>query len=533
MEETKEVKAEVKQESKSEDKTLARLNWIYKNRLVFNTTAELEAFWNVKFGNNVIERAFPKPEERRRAYLDLAEKVLEITAPDEIKLNDLMDCKDEAINIFASFARKEDKESIAREIIQKVLYPNRWSEKNRGKRKNGPFKNIDNCNLLTVTILILLLLKIFNKDRVQESDNIEKEFDKVIDIIASAVKYDEEEEDNGEEEEEELVPDDVDKEHSLIDDYPRLAEAKSLPSTEKTRLRLLLYVYDTICRTKLLSNPVISFDMSTKLMDNLKNLDICGFWGFNREDNTQKFFEIEETTIPGYFFFTIYMVKGNANKEYIGAEEPFSVEYERYDVLIYQYGDNDYTFHFEKPHIMLDYLKVKKKSLKSSNMANYHVKITDIINIKELKLHLNVDDHEEKHTFKGKKSNPWLRNATLCRCKTKDIINRHQKDIEDAIDRDVFIDKFKEYQYEICSDNITRAITREYLYLCAENEGEYFKVPKKVHESLSQYGIETRIYIIKVKGKSYIGFPNSQLFIRISPISLKKWGIERVKSIVE
>ncbi len=541
MEETKEVKAEVKQESKSEDKTLARLNWIYKNRLVFNTTAELEAFWNVKFGNNVIERAFPKPEERRRAYLDLAEKVSDLTY-NAIDLNNLMHSVKVASDYYKKkFARRdaESKEEFAKSLINNYLYPNTWHNSKKKKKEAELVEDFAEGDLLSIAVMILFLLKIVNIDRVQEKEDISEEFDKAINLIESVLKMDGEEEDDedNEEEDKEISPEDVNKERQVIEDHPLISEARAVENAKKTRLNLIYYIVTILDRAEDISNPKLSFDAAKDYIQNLVSLDITGFWGVRTADNTKDFFLIQPTTVPGLYIFTKYTVKGSSNKDYQSSDEPFRVEKERYEVAISRLIDHDsseaegeeYQFYFIKPHIYLDY--IKGRPIKTENHAYYYTRIDASNGIDNIKLHLNTEIWG--HQFKDSVRNPWRRTLELCR--SNNANPRHEKDIQEAENRGVCVDKFEKYKYELNPTlyNITRAITKDYLYLRTENEGEYFKIPKKTHVSLSKYSFAETTYIIKIRGKMYIGFPTASLYIRISPISLKKWGIERVKSIVE
>lgn len=543
MEEEKTLKTEdEKKETKTEDITLARLNWIYKNRLIFNTTAELEEFWNVKFGNNVIERAFPKPEERRRAYLDLAEKVSDLTF-NAIDLNDLMQSVKIASNYYKNkFARRdiESKEAFVKSLIKNILYPKSWSNIKRKSKEEELMKDPIKEDLLTTSVLILFLLKIVGIDRIQEKVDITEEFDRTINMIESAIKIgDEEEEEDNEEEDKELTPEDAAKEHQIMEDYPLIGEARALESTKKTRLKLIYYIQEILVGAKKLSNPKHSFDAAKNYLNHLANLDIAGYWGLRTADNTKDFFQIQPTNIPGLYFFTKYTVRGSSSKDYQSSDEPFCVVKERYEVAISPLVDSDssevrneeYQFYFIKPHIYLDY--IKGRSIKTENHAFYYTRMDDSKEIETIKLHMNTE--KWAHQFKESLRNPWRRSLELYKSSNEQVVARHEKDIKEAINRGVCVDKFEKFQYEIPLTlyNITRAITKDYLFLRTENEDEYFKIPKKIHRSLSNYGFGETTYIIKIQGKMYIGFPTSSLYIRISPSSLKKWGIERVKSIVE
>ncbi len=543
MEEEKTLKTEeTKEKTKVEDKNLARLNWIYKNRLIFNTTAELEEFWNVKFGNNVIERAFSKPEERRRAYLDLAKKVSDLTH-NAIDLNDLMQSVKIASCYYKNkFARRdlESKEAFVKNLIKNILYPKSWGNIKRKSKEEKFIKEFTQENLLTISVLILFLLKIVGIDRVQEKDDITEEFDQAINLIESAIKMEEEEEEeNNEKEDKELTPEDAAKEHPIMEDYPMIGKARSLENSKKTRLSLIYYIQGILDGAETLSNPKISFEASKDYLRHLATLDIAGYWGVRTADNTKDFFQIQPTNVPGLYFFTKYTVKGISNKDYQSSDEPFRIEKERYEVAITRLVDTDspdakneeYQFYFIKPHIYLDY--IKGRSIRTENHAYYYTKIDDSKGIDAIRLHLNTE--RWGHQFKESIRNPWRQSLELHKSSNEHAVARHEKDIKEAIDRGVCVDKFEKFKYEISLTlyNIMRAITRDYLYLRTENEGEYFKIPKDINESLGKYSFEEITYIIKIQGKMYIGFPTSSLYISISPSSLKKWGIERVKSIVE
>ncbi len=524
-----------------------RINWVFKNRLVFNTTAELEGFWGKEFSNNVIKRVFRTPQDQRRAYLDVAWVVKDQTSLD---FDELMESVETASKIFIhNFERRDGKKDIAVELIRKKIYPDSWQRVRTKKRDDNILDEMEEMDTLTLTILILFLLKIFGKDRTTEKPNIVKEFDDAIELINIALSdkdlqtevaekgetddnetpVKESEEENGkeggeEEDDEGPSPEESAQKRQVIERSPLIDEALSLDESEKTRLKLIFYINEVLSTQLILSEPERNFQAIENYYDSLTDLDIEGCWEKGTNTNTSTFFQIFHTNTPGLFFLYSW---------HINRQDGLNAQYERYEVAISALGGNNFQFYFTKPHIYLD--SVKNKPIKLDHHAYYYTKLSNLNKIGVMELRLKMLDPKKQAEMKWKaKSYTWQNQMTLRRC-TLDEEHRHERDITEAENKGVCVNKFKDYEYTIDPElyNILHAITRKYLYLRTETEGEFFKIPKKSNEAFGKYDFDDITYIIKIRNKSYLGFPKVNLFISTSATNLRKWGIKRVKSIEE
>ena len=77
------------------------------------------------------------------------------------------------------------------------------------------------------------------------------------------------------------------------------------------------------------------------------------------------------------------------------------------------------------------------------------------------------------------------------------------------------------------------AVTKDYLYVESENEGEYYKVPKSAHEGFDKIQMDDLVGCLQMNesGKVYIAFDKLLLYIEVTDENLEKYNIERVRCI--
>ena len=75
------------------------------------------------------------------------------------------------------------------------------------------------------------------------------------------------------------------------------------------------------------------------------------------------------------------------------------------------------------------------------------------------------------------------------------------------------------------------AITEDYIYIPAENDNEYYQVPKDAYEGLDKVQFGDNVGTMRMDNRLYLAFDEFMLYIATTKNELKKYGIKKVNRI--
>ena len=107
----------------------------------------------------------------------------------------------------------------------------------------------------------------------------------------------------------------------------------------------------------------------------------------------------------------------------------------------------------------------------------------------------------------------------------KNVIQHHESWMENC---DI-VKPFGDCEYEFYPNMY--AITEDYIYIPAENDNEYYQVPKDAYEGLDKVQFGDNVGTMLMDNRLYLAFDEFMLYIATTKNELKKYGIKKVNRI--
>ena len=449
------------------------LTVIANTRLIFNTIAELEDWLdNHSIHNNGIKRSFSSPQKIRAAFADLQTYVYSYSHNTILLDNFIGEYKKTWDFYRANLARRSQPQKTVEEILRYIFLPP--SDNGGGTKKTEIYQQIKEQNI-NVAILIMLILKALPGYESKDGDvaNFDGVFDEVLNILDNFVNGDG---------------------SKVLCPIAKAAHEEE----DKSRMALYYYVSDIL---NTYSNFSSYSNLASLKLDYVE-LDIEGFW--NECDGTLKntqFWQIECAVNSGSYFMTHW--SKDAENRLKGC---------RYTLFVFKDVDDSLTFYIQNPKSIVRVLE--GLPLTDEDAAWYSTDVPEQ-HPRVLPLHRFIP------------SSVWQNKINLTRCTDEAVTSQYNK----WLDSCNIIKTSKRYEYLFVPG--LYAVTKDYLYVESENEGEYYKVPKSAHEGFDKIQMDDLVGCLQMNesGKVYIAFDKLLLYIEVTDENLEKYNIERVRCI--
>ena len=240
---------------------------------------------------------------------------------------------------------------------------------------------------------------------------------------------------------------------------------------------------------------------STDVKDASVELDIDGYWNeCNGKLLYTDFWQIEHALNHGSYFFTHWHKDANGNLTGI-----------RYAAFLSEAPDGRLILYMLHPEAIKHRMEGKRYGDK-----DYVWYVTD----------MPADSDPAKLNFKRyMASSVWNLNYNLTKVVNNEVISHYNKWFQQCNVQK----KFGELEYEF-HPNIY-AITSTDIYIPAETDGEYFKIPRDAIDGIEQIQLNDNVGLMTMNNRTFIVFDELSLYIPTTKNELRKYGIEKVNYI--
>lgn len=452
------------------------LTTIANTRLIYNTMAELEQMMdNKSIHSNGIKRSFTTLQKLRSAFRDLRVEVEQMT-DGFISLDGLMYSYKRAWNFFRTYlARRSNPVQVAMEILRYYYPP--YSKEGLGNKKINIYRNIIEEGI-SVPFLVLMLLKAIPGYDSKDGDAVEMphKFEEVMELLeefTEGCSY-----------------------FSILPAITRAREEKC-----KSRLMLLYHVTAILNIYEAYTDKDNLYSVSADIKQTYVELDLDGYWNeCGGKLLYTEFWHITAANNKGSYFATHW--HKDANNRLTGV---------RFTMFLVEDTNDKLTAYI----LRSESIRRLMKGLRYED-ADHVWYSTE----------MPVDKHPTALDLKRcMSSNVWKLNLNLTKVTEESAIETYQKWFK-------VCDIYKPFEcYEYTFNPGIYAITASHIYVVAEQEGEYFKIPREAHEGFAQIQLDDNVGLMKMGNKIYLVFDELLLFIPVTPKELEKYQIERVNCI--
>lgn len=449
------------------------LSCIANTRLLFNTITELEDFLETpSIHSNGIKRCFTSHQRLRSAFRDLYCETEEMTGGD-INLQSLLIHYKRAWRFYKNHLdRRSDPFAVALELLR-FHYPP-YTINNIGRKKSAIFEEIEEKGI-SIPFLVLFLLKVFPGYDSKNGDvtNMEEMFDITLQLLSKFTEG-----------------------SGLYSKLPVIIEAQEEP--QKTRLSLYFHVSQILHTYESFAEQSSIYETSTEIKNRKVDLDLAGYWNeYDGELKNTDFWQIEETKDEGTYFATFWQKDAGNNLTGI-----------RYALFVVEGADGSLIAYLQHPEAIKNRMKGKAYTDKD------HVWYTANFP------HSNAP--QELFFDRLMASSTWKQNLNLTR-----ITDEKPLEICKNWFKTCTIQKpFGHLEYTFIPSIF--AITQDAIYIRAEEEEGYYKIPKASFEGFENIQIHDNIGLLRMENKTYFAFDEFLLYLPVNSSTMKKYGITKV-----
>lgn len=450
------------------------LTTIANTRLIYNTMDEFEDMMgNHSIHNNGIKRCFGTQQKLRSAFRDLKVEV-NIMTEDTVSLDKLMKHYKKAWILYReNLYRRSNPEKIAFELLS-YFYPP-YQRRGISKKKLALYARIDDEDI-NIPLIVLMLLKVIPGYDSKDGDIIEMphHFDRVMALL---------EEFTGQ--------------GPLFDLLPTITRARE--EENKTRIMLLFHVSRILDSYEAYADSENLYDTSAQMKSERLVLDIEGFWNeCEGKLHYTKFWQIEALDNGGYF--ATHWHKDAENK----------LTGIRYTLFINRMPDGKNVYYLIHP----EFIKHRMKGLAYGDRDHVWYQTEA------------VDDCPQTLILRRMMpSSIWPLSIPLTRCTETSVIAQYERWLKEC----TVVKQYERLEY-VFTPNLY-AVTTTHLYIPAEHEGMFFKVPRTAYEGFDRIQIGDNIGTMVMNGRTYLVFDEVLLYIPVTRKELEKYEIEIVNRI--
>ena len=452
------------------------LTTIANTRLLFNTIEELEDYLdNHSIHSNGIKRSIVGQAKLRAVFRDLKIEAALITNG-IVNLDKMLMHYKRAWDFYReNLFRRSNPSEIVLELLR-FCYPPYQTE-GLGKKKYSIYKEVVEQNI-NIPFLILMIMKIIPGYDSKEGDavDIAHNYEKAMELM-------------------EKFTDGV----TLFSILPSITRARG--EVRKTRFMLLYHISQILDTYESYIDMNSLYATSTDAKDASVELDIDGYWNeCNGKLLYTDFWQIEHALNYGSYFFTHWHKDANGNLTGI-----------RYAAFLFEAPDGRLILYMLHPEAIKHRMEGKRYGDK-----DYVWYVTD----------MPTDSDPAKLNFKRyMASSVWNLNYNLTKVVNNEVISHYNKWFQQCNVQK----KFRELEYEF-QPNIY-AITSTDIYIPAETDGEYFKIPRDAIDGIEQIQLNDNVGLMTMNNRTFIVFDELSLYILITKNELRKYGIEKVNYI--
>lgn len=461
---------------KEEPKYEEWLTTIVNTRFLYNTMAEIESMLdNHSIHSNGIKRCYSTPQKMRSAFRDLKVEAYSLT--DETLLLDKVLIKyKRSWDFFKThLARRSNPYNFALELLQYFYYPEKRDL--FSNRKKSIFNQVIDEEI-SVSFLSLMLLRVIPGYDSKDGDVIDfaRQYESAMSLLEKFTEG-----------------------GTMFNVLPVISRARN--ESYKTRF-MAYYHFSNILETfESYSTSVNLYDTSTALKQLQVEIDIEGFWNeCDGEAIFTEFWQIEPT-ISGSTYFATHWHK-DANNILAGI---------RYTLFLSEADDGDVIAYLVHPESIKN--RMNGKSYVDSDHAWYKFSSTGESSPNKLPLRRAIN------------SSVWPLSINLTKVADKNVIQHYESWMENCDVVKLFGDCEYEFYPNMC------AITEDYIYIPAENDNEYYQVPKDAYEGLDKVQFGDNVGTMLMDNRLYLAFDEFMLYIATTKNELKKYGIKKVTQI--
>lgn len=450
---------------------------IANTRLVFNTTRELEAFYDVNaIHSNGILRCVPNTLQGvRSAFNDIMVEVYHQTEHN-VELDDFMVRYEHTWEFYKEYLdRRSAPVKVAHELMA-YCYAKKQDEvcAHIKKQRAEIYELAHNDSDIDIPLLILMLLKALPgfDSKAGDVTNFNETYFNVLKELRTFVQ-------NG----------------PLLSVLPAIRRAENLPAERKTRIMLAYYTAVILNTYTRYIDPEHIYQTSDYLKRQSVSLELDGYWTptSNGTFMGSEVWEIQAAINDGtYFAYKLYRKDNVIYKE-------------RYIMFLSETDDERlqmYILHPESPARM-----IKGEPYLDKDQMWY---LCDM-----------PEDCPDNLTFmRAIRSESWSEKISLTRISDEEaeIIRKRNKNCRTK-------NPYADYEYTFIEG--IAAITRNAIYIDAEaGSNRLYRVPRKgIFENVA---FNDRVGLLTMKGINYIAFDELWLFIPVASDKYNEYGIECV-----
>lgn len=455
-----------------------RLAAVASTRLLFNTIAELEEFLGTHaLRSNGIRRCFSSPQRLRAAYRDCNGEVEEQTSG-RFDLGWLMRNYLRADLFYKQhLARRKEPEALARKVLEYHygLAPRRRLSKTLA----AICGEIDEAEI-NLPLLVLLLLKAIPGYDSKSGDvtDIDSQFARVLDFLggftAGCGGYD-------------VLP--VIK---LAGEEPR-----------RTRLMLIFHTINILDTYENYFDDCSMARTSDEMKGSIVNLTLDGFWAENAAQSSSAssdFWELEHASNSGTYFATRY--ERQSSRLLLAT---------RYTLHLFEFNPGILTAFFLHPL----FIKHRIKGIAAGDQDNAWYTTP----------YPETDVPGQLSLVRSFHSDFWPSNVNLNRVSDPARASR----LANEIKRGPVIEAYEECNYTFFPG--IYAITQQAVYILDDEEECFYKLPRFTEHCFETIALDDNVGIFTMGGNRYLCIDERLLYIPLTPRSLRKYAIEKVREI--
>lgn len=453
------------------------LSCIANTRLAFNSITELEDFFEApSIHSNGIKRCFPSIQRLRSAFRDLCCEFEERTNG-YISLKALLKDYKKAWDFYKDrLDRRSDPYNVALELL-KFHYPPYIRDKVGGKKRLAIFNEIEEKEI-SIPFIILFLLKVIPGYDSKNGDitNIDILFNTTLKLLEEFTEG-----------------------CSLYEKLPVILSAHEEP--KKTRLSLIYHVYEILDTYGAYAEQENIYEASDDIKALKADIDIEGFWNECEGKLLHtSFWQIESTIDDGSFFATYW--QKDAENTLTGT---------RYTMFLLKHADGNLVSYIVHPEAIKN--RMKGKPYNDRDHVWYTTKYPS-------------NNQPASLPFKRLlASSVWKTNLNLTR-----VTDQKTIDVYDNWFKTCNIQKpYRHLEYRFVPN--LYAITQDAIFIPTEDGDKLYKIPKNSFDGFDQIHIGDSVGLLRMDNKTYFAFDEFLLYLPVTNIIMKKYGITIVDSV--
>ncbi len=453
------------------------LSTIANTRLMFNKMSDLEKFLETNsIHSNGIKRSFTSLQRLRSAFRDLKVE-LNVWTHGIMDLEEIMYRYKKAWNFYqANLMRRKDPYAMAMQLLRYYYPP--YHRSGISSNRIALFRQVEEQGI-DVAVLCMMLLKAMPGYYSKEGDvkNMTSCYEDVLNFFGEFV-------DSG----------------TLFTVLPSITIARE--ESNKSRIMLLFHVLNILRTYESYAEQYNLYQLTCDLKELYVDLDITGFWNeCEGKGESTNFWQIEEASDKGTYFATLwkkdadnqlnglcyalFFVKGDNGKLTAYLLHPEAIKHR---MLGQAYGDSDHVWYFaDMPEVNAP-----------TSFCFERLMVSAV----------------------------WQKRWKLSRVTDPKIVHVYEK----WFDTCHIIKPYKHWEYVFYP--AIHAITHDAIYISAEEEGVYYRVPKSSFEGFDKIQINDNVGIMTMGDKQLLVFDEFLLYIPIESSQLEKYGIEKVENIL-